>query len=435
MQKTKNIFFGKKILIYGLGKSGISTFNFLKNKSELYLYDDNEIKSRSLKKRKKVISCLEIANKKLDYIILSPGIDIKKCNLSKFLKKNLSKIYTDLDIFFSNYKNKCITITGTNGKSTTSQILYKILLNQKFDARLVGNIGNPILSEKNIKKKTLFIIEASSYQLEYSKIFRSDYAAILNISTDHLERHGTLRNYVKAKFKLIKNQLKGSFSFLNKKDFLIKKEMKLNKYISKHIFVDPNLSKIFLKEIDNQYFATEGNKENLSFVLAIAEKLKLDKKKLFKILKNFKGLNYRQQIIFQRKNLTIINDSKSTSYSSSVSLLKSLSDVYWIIGGIPKKNDKFYLLKKDCKNIKAYIFGKNKKKFVRKIKNKLYFKTFKNLETSVKMIFSDIKKNNKSKHRTILFSPSAASFDSFKNFEERGKYFNKLIYKQLNENY
>jgi UDP-N-acetylmuramoylalanine--D-glutamate ligase len=153
MQKTKNIFFGKKILIYGLGKSGISTFNFLKNKSELYLYDDNEIKSRSLKKRKKVISCLEIANKKLDYIILSPGIDIKKCNLSKFLKKNLSKIYTDLDIFFSNYKNKCITITGTNGKSTTSQILYKILLNQKFDARLVGNIGNPILSEKNIKKK------------------------------------------------------------------------------------------------------------------------------------------------------------------------------------------------------------------------------------------------------------------------------------------
>ena len=435
MQKTKNIFFGKKILIYGLGKSGISTFNFLKNKSELYLYDDNEIKSRSLKKRKKVISCLEIANKKLDYIILSPGIDIKKCNLSKFLKKNLSKIYTDLDIFFSNYKNKCITITGTNGKSTTSQILYKILLNQKFDARLVGNIGNPILSEKNIKKKTLFIIEASSYQLEYSKIFRSDYAAILNISTDHLERHGTLRNYVKAKFKLIKNQLKGSFSFLNKKDFLIKKEMKLNKYISKHIFVDPNLSKIFLKEIDNQYFATEGNKENLSFVLAIAEKLKLDKKKLFKILKNFKGLNYRQQIIFQRKNLTIINDSKSTSYSSSVSLLKSLSDVYWIIGGIPKKNDKFYLLKKDCKNIKAYIFGNNKKKFVRKIKNKLYFKTFKNLETSVKMIFSDIKKNNKSKHRTILFSPSAASFDSFKNFEERGKYFNKLIYKQLNENY
>ena len=116
-------------------------------------------------------------------------------------------------------------------------------------------------------------------------------------------------------------------------------------------------------------------------------------------------------------------------------MLKSLSDVYWIIGGIPKKNDKFYLLKKDCKNIKAYIFGKNKKKFVRKIKNKLYFKTFKNLETSVKMIFSDIKKNNKSKHRTILFSPSAASFDSFKNFEERGKYFNKLIYKQLNENY
>jgi UDP-N-acetylmuramoylalanine--D-glutamate ligase len=86
--------------------------------------------------------------------------------------------------------------------------LYEVLKNQKFDVRLVGNIGNPILSEKNIKKKTIFVIEASSYQLEYSKIFKSKYAAILNLSPDHIERHKTLKNYVKAKFKLLKNQKK-----------------------------------------------------------------------------------------------------------------------------------------------------------------------------------------------------------------------------------
>ena len=92
--------------------------------------------------------------------------------MSKFLKKNLSKIYTDLDIFYSFYKNDCFTITGTNGKSTTCQLLYEVLSSQKFDVRLVGNIGNPILSAKNVKKKTIFVVEASSYQLEYSKIFR-----------------------------------------------------------------------------------------------------------------------------------------------------------------------------------------------------------------------------------------------------------------------
>ena len=95
-----------------------------------------------------------------------------------------------MDIFYSHYSNnKIITITGTNGKSTTSKLLHIILKNHKKDARLCGNIGKPILLEKNISTKTIFVIEASSYQIEYSKIFKTDYAMILNISPDHLERH------------------------------------------------------------------------------------------------------------------------------------------------------------------------------------------------------------------------------------------------------
>ena len=108
-----------------------------------------------------------------------------------------------LSILYSFYKNKSITITGTNGKSTTAKILHDILSDQNYDCRLIGNIGNPALSEKKITKKTIFVIEASSYQLEYSKLFKSKYAAILNISPDHLERHGTINNYILAKFKQI----------------------------------------------------------------------------------------------------------------------------------------------------------------------------------------------------------------------------------------
>ena len=91
-------------------------------------------------------------------------------------------------------------------KSTTCQLLYQVLKKQKLNVKLAGNIGYPILSIKNIKKDTIFVIEASSYQLEYSKLFKSKYAAILNISPDHLERHKTITNYISAKFKLIENQ-------------------------------------------------------------------------------------------------------------------------------------------------------------------------------------------------------------------------------------
>ena len=163
----------KKIAIYGMGATGFSVAKvFKKLKAQIFCWDDN-------KKIRKKMKNLNLPPKRfwqnkslIDNIVISPGIDINKCKIKYYLKKNLKKIITDLDIFYSHYfKNRNITITGTNGKSTTAKILHNVLLDQKKDARLVGNIGNPLLSEKKINKKTIFVIEVSSYQLEYSKIF------------------------------------------------------------------------------------------------------------------------------------------------------------------------------------------------------------------------------------------------------------------------
>ena len=430
MASKLNIFLNKKILIYGLGKSGYSAFKFLKNKNDVSLFDDFNPKIRDDYTKNKIISYKNILTTKFDLIILSPGIDVNKCKLSKFLKKNIKKIYSDLDVFYSFFKNDCITITGTNGKSTTCQLLYEIFLQQKFDVKLVGNIGNPILSIKKVKKKTIFIIEASSYQLEYSKIFISKYALILNLSPDHIERHKTMNNYVKAKFKLLKNQLKGHYAFVKKNDLFIKKELKLSKFESKIIRVDTKKNNI-LKNIHNNYFLTETNKENLLFALEISKKFNLKNNLLLKTVQNFKGLQYRQQIIFRKNNLTIINDSKSTSFSSSIGVLKVNPNIYWLLGGIYKKGDKFNLPKKYFNNISAFIYGKNKKFFNQKLKGKIKYENFNNVKDGLKKIFMMIK-NKKSSNQTILFSPSAASFDSFKNFEDRGYYFNKLVKKYLN---
>jgi UDP-N-acetylmuramoylalanine--D-glutamate ligase len=422
MLNNLNIFNKKKILVYGLGKSGLSVFKFLKKNNKITVYDD-KIK----------ISIKKITKIEFDYIIISPGIDIDKCNLGKFLKNNSKKIYTDLDIFYCHHKkNNKITITGTNGKSTTAKILYDILRDQKVDVRLVGNIGNPILLEKKITNKTVFVIEASSYQLEYSKLFKSNISLILNISPDHLERHKTINKYVRAKFKIVKNQSKKDFAILNTKNFYIKKELESKDFLSKIIKIEKDINSIFLKKINNQYFNTDGNKENLKFVLEVAKILNLKKYLLVKTLKKFKGLNYRQEIIFHSKKLTIINDSKATTFSSSASLLKSLNNVYWIVGGQGKKGDKLLLSKKNCKNIKAYIFGNNKIFFINKIKKFMKYESFLDLKILIKKLFLEIKVNKNTAHKTILFSPAAASFDSFKNFEKRGEYFNQLIKKNIN---
>ena len=154
-------------------------------------------------------------------------------------------------------------------------------------------------------------------------------------------------------------------------------------------------------------------------------------KKLIKTLNRFKGLKYRQQTIYENKNLIIINDSKSTSFASSENLLKNLKNVYWILGGIPKKGDILNLSKNHCKNFKTFAFGSNYKSFKLNVQNKIKIRHLKYLKDVLDEIFSDLR-NNKTKKNVILFSPAGASFDSFKNFEDRGKYFNKLVKKFLN---
>ena len=437
MTGNKNIFVKKKILIYGLGKSGLSSYFFLKKNNDVYLYDDkkNIIKNKKIKKQ--LIRSNYFNKINVDFILVSPGINIKKCQLKDFLNKNFKKIITDLDVFYTHYpENKNITITGTNGKSTTAKILFDILKKQKKDVRLTGNIGNPVLDEKKVTPKTIFVIEASSYQIEYSKKFKANYATILNITPDHLERHGTFSSYVKAKFKLVRNQNSKDYSFLDLKNKFLKKEINKKKLHSKIIDVNTKKMNQNLLKMKNPYFFTEGNKQNLLHVFAIAKKFGINKSILFETLASFKGLKFRQQTIYKSKKLTLINDSKATSYSSSINILKSLKKVYWIVGGIPKTGDKFLMTKDQCLNIKAYIFGRNKISFIKELKNKMKYEHFDDLKQALKKIILDIKaKKIQQEHKTILFSPSAASFDSFKNFEDRGQYFNQLVKKLLNAKY
>ena len=428
MLELANQFNNQNILIYGFGKSGRACFKYLRKNNKIEIYDDKKSSiSKNLKKNS--INKTKLTSVNFDRIVVSPGIDINKCTLKKYLSKNKSKIISEMDIFYlNNIKNKKITITGTNGKSTTSKLLHDVLKKHGKDVRLVGNIGNPLLSEKNIKPQTIFVIEASSYQIEYSKYFKTDFAIILNISPNHLERHRSFKNYIKSKFRLIKSQRKNSFAFIEKNNNFLKEELKKNKINSKIIKVNLKISNKIKKKIKNPYFENKNNLNNLKFVLEISKKLKLKNQKVFKVVNSFKQLNFRQQILYKNKKLLIINDSKSTNFSSSINLLESYKNIYWLVGGRFKKGDNFVLNKKYYKNINAYIFGKKKIFFVKNLINKIKYKTFDNIKRALVEIIIDAKKNNLSPVN-IIFSPSAASFDQFSNFEERGKNFNYLVRK------
>ena len=427
MIKSFNEITKKKILIYGFGKSGYSSFKYLHKNNKCHIFDDNK-KKVNQKFKKFFITKSKLIVDNFDHIILSPGIDINNCILSSYLKKNRKKINTDLDIFYKvNPKTLTITITGTNGKSTTCKLLFNILKKHGFDARLTGNIGNPILNEKNITKKSIFVIEASSYQLAYSQYFRSKYSLIINIFPDHLDRHRSMTNYINSKLKSVTKQNKNDTSILPD-NFLLKKILKKKKINSKIIFLNKNKYSYIKTKIKNNYFKKSINFQNLIFLLELSKYFNFDRKIIFKTIDNFRPLKYRQELIYETRFLKIINDSKSTTLSSTTPFLKTNEKTYWILGGIFKKGDQFNLNKKYYKNLEAYVYGKDRYIFSKLFKNKFKVTLSKDLKSTLKLI---PKFKNARIKATILFSPSAASFDQYKNFEDRGKKFNMLIRKYL----
>jgi len=415
-----------------MGITGCSAARAFKRlNAKISCWDDDK------KIRKKLNFPIEkfwLSKKKIDNIVISPGIDINKCSIKNYLRKNSKKIITDIDLFFELNKNSTIiSITGTNGKSTTCKIIEKILKTAKYNVKTIGNIGKPILFLNKSKKKYIFILEVSSYQLQYSKLFHSNHAAILNISPDHLERHKNLRNYTKVKTRIFFAQNSSDFSYINfKKKYSkqIKKLFKTQKLKSKLVSVDRDSCNFLLKKINNNYFKSPGNIENLAFAYKIAKNLKIKEKTIIKAINRFKGLPHRQEVVFSKKKLLCINDSKATSFDASLQSLLNYNNIYWIVGGLPKYQDYFNLKNVKKKIVKAYIIGKNSSFFKKQIKNQVLYTISKNINKAINDIFKDIKFSENSK-KTILLSPSAASFDQFKNFENRGIYFKNLIIKKF----
>ena len=409
-------------LIYGLGSTGDSVIRFFKKKkiSNFYIWDDN-VNLRKKHRLKKIVN-FKRSIEQVDYIVLSPGVSLKKAKFKKDLKKYKNKIITDIDLLYlSNSNFKSIVVTGSNGKSTTCKIIYHLLKKNKFQVQLGGNIGTPVLDLK-IKKNIFLVIEASSFQLSHSRFIHPNYAILLNVTNDHLDWHGSFNAYMASKLKIFNLQHTHNFALLNKG---FKKIFRKKKYRGKLI---SNKIKEYHKikfKIRNFYLKSSTNDENMIFAFTLAKSLKINQKSFIKSMNSFVGLPHRYEIFYKKKNIVFINDSKATSLQSSKSALMGRKNIFWILGGLPKYKDKINL--KDVKEnvIKSYIIGKNISFFKKQLKNKVKFSVSKNLKNATISALKD-SRLIKNLDSTILFSPGAASFDQFKNFEVRGNEFKKL---------
>ena len=338
MVSTKN-FKELSFLVYGLGLSGKSVINYFK-KNKIKNFEVWDDKNKNLYKKLRSQN-LKKSLKNVDYIILSPGISLQKSKYEKLLNKYKKKIIIDIDLIFMMKNNfKTIVVTGTNGKSTSCKIINHILKKNNYKTFLGGNIGTPILNLKT-KKNNFLIIEASSFQLAHSKFIRPDYALLLNISNDHLDWHGNISNYINSKFKIFAHQKKDQYSIVH--NSLVKLFRKRN-FSGKLIIPKFKNYKKIKNEIENPYIISNINDENMCNIHALIKVLGISKKSFIKSLKSFKGLPHRYEIFLRKKNCVFINDSKATSFQSTKLALKNTNNIYWIVGGQPKKNDKINLM-------------------------------------------------------------------------------------------
>ena len=404
----------KNFLIYGYGISGKSISKYLKRKKSSYkIYDD--FSDLSILKESINFKNLKKNIKSFDYFIVSPSIKINKNHILYPFKE---KILIDLDFLSLEIKNQIVFgVTGTEGKSTICSYLFQYL-SDSYKTLIIGNYGNTILDKDNLEKiltKTkIIIVELSSYQLDKIKFLKINHAIITNIYSDHLQYHGTFSNYVKSKFKIQ--------SFLNKDGYLhISSADKIN-YSSLINIQNKNINIISNLKFKNKIFGFDINLLNKNFTKKILSFSKLNYDHNVKL----KNLPFRNELIENNSNITIINDSKSTNLENSIIKINqiTLKKKIIILGGKPKKS---IIKKNTIKNSLVLIFGPNRFKINKSLEfiNSKYF-TFVDLENLFRFLKVLIQQT---KWDVILFSPGGESFDQFKDYSQRGIMFNKHIKK------
>ncbi len=422
----------RKIGILGLGRTGIAAIKLaLKNHIEPYVYDDkpNFIPNEY---RNFYKSYHEWPWNKLDAVILSPGVPtyLPKPHVVVSLSKNSNvPMISDIELVIRLQGiSKWVVITGTNGKSTTTALTAHILKSAGKSISVGGNLGTPMAELDSPGKNGIRVVELSSYQLEITPSLNPDVSAILNLSPDHLERHGSMANYAAAKAKAIKNVKSDGLIILGNNPNLL--SLLPEKY---------TCSLYQIKEADiprgawkNIALSGSHNAENAAVAARICRHFDISEKNINKSISSFKGLPHRLELVascnLNGNRLHIINDSKATNDDAASKALSSFQHIFWCAGGIAKEKKLTNCIAHLSHVERAYLYGDSQPLFQSELSGLLPITLANNLKDATNKAFADAKQFTR-QHKVdsfILLSPAAASFDAFENFEVRGKQFTDL---------
>lgn len=445
-----------KYLIYGLGKSGKSAAKSLSKNNEVIVTDDSQ---QTLNNTKDLVTKKfdDIDFSQINKVILAPGIPLFFPKEHPILEKQRQynfELICDIDEFYQlNKDNIFIGITGTNGKSTTTALLEHIFKNLNIKSSAGGNIGTPVFDFNNGQKNHSFIFEISSFQLDLVKKLKLNIACLLNITPDHLDRHGSMENYIKSKTNIFNNQTSKDYALVNIDDDhtksifdhlktqnrqnLIPLSTKTNlengfSYIDTEITIKTNFLQSHIK-LEHEYLKGIHNKQNILSALATticflqSQNKKINLEEIINSIKNFKGLKHRQEFVRSIDNINFINDSKATNSDSTKTALNSYKNIFLILGG--REKDGISNIIPELKKVKKiYLIGESSDNFAKILeKNSIDFVKNKQLNVALENAFFDAQKTTQQEQINILLSPACSSYDQFKNFEERGEYFCKLV--------
>ena len=444
---------GKKVLVYGAGKSGIAAVGLLSRiNTDIVLFDGNKdtdielLRSQLPKDIDVHIMVGVIPNnvrKNIEVVVLSPGVPTDLPDILQFADDGIPVI-GEIELAYMFSKGDIIAVTGTNGKTTTTSIIGEILKEYFKSSFVVGNIGIPYTEMvSKTKDNSVTVAEVSSFQLETIREFKPNVSLILNITPDHLNRHHTMENYINAKLSVTKNQGENEYCILNYEDAeLRKRASEINTKIlyfssknkirggiylddTKIIYNDGTRDIEVCKTNELQLLGVHNYENVMAAVLAtIAIGVPLET--IVKVIKNFKSVEHRIEYVTEKYGVKYYNDSKGTNPDAAIKAVEAMiSPTLLIAGGYDKNSDYEEWIDSFGDKIKMLVLiGQTREKIAETAKKKGYNNVVlaDSLEEAI-----NICKDNANEGDAVLLSPACASWGMFKNYEERGEIFKRIV--------
>lgn len=442
----------QKIVILGSGESGVGTAILAAKRGyDVFVSDRGKIEE----KHRDALIELGVeweeemhSEEKLftaDLVMKSPGIPEDAPLINRLRGKGI-KVISEIE-FASVYTNATIVgITGSNGKTTTTSLVHHILNNGGLDVAMAGNIGKSFARQVAINPREYFVLELSSFQLDGIEDFRPHIAVLTNITPDHLDRYNhNFKEYISSKFRIVKNQTEEDFFIYDADNEIITDWLKefpvrskklpfsLKREVENGAFIKDDKITV---NIDNNKFimptstlALEGkhNAKNAMAAATVAQLLRIRKETIRESLENFHGVEHRLEKVLKINNVQYINDSKATNINATYYALESMeTETVWIVGGVDKGNDYSELLALVNEKVKAIVcLGIDNERIISAFGNCVdNIVEARSMDEAVNFAYQLAGKGD-----TVLLSPACASFDLFKNYEDRGLKFKEAVRK------